>query len=130
MSAVIPPTGNKIRQLDKAHQPDEQVTANQVQDPSTLARILMRIMADVAKLKRAFAPAYLDFEDHVFDGTGTTPNRFTHRLNGRVRWWVVDWTDLTGLGPRLIKHKSSDLNTLALVSLNAGTGTVRISISG
>lgn len=131
MSAVIPPNGtSKIRQLDATKQPDEQVTTDQVKDPTILARLAMRILRDVADLNRRFSPPYLDFEDVVVDATGSKVFRFTHSFNARVRWWVVDWKSTIGGAPVLDKASSSDLNTLALVSSVAGTVTVRVMASG
>ncbi|MGL4444257.1 MAG: hypothetical protein ACRCU1_11565 [Alsobacter sp.] len=128
MSAVIPRNAN-TRQLDRQAEPAEQVRPEDVQDPTRLARVVMRLLRDVAVLKRRFWPEFLEHEDVVFDGTGTTVYRLPHGFSQRVRWWVTDWSGATA-GPRLVRHASADLSTLALVSYTAGTGTIRITGAG
>ena len=128
MSAVIK-TDGKLRQLDKAAEPPDQVTEEQVQDPKRLSRLLMSMLRDVVTLKRRWWPTFIDFEDVAVDGTGTTKYRFAHRLGKRVRWWPVDWKGATA-GPRLVRHADSDDRTLVLVSYTAGTVTLRTEEAG
>lgn len=128
MSAVVP-LGAKVRQLDRTPEPDEQVTPEQMTDTSRLARLLMRILRDVARLKRRWWPEYIDHRDRVVDGTGTTVYRFPHGFGGRVNWWPIDWTD-GAAGPSLVRDASSDENTLVLVSHVAGTVTIRVEAAG
>ena len=106
--------------------PDEVVTEADVQEPPKLARLVLRLLKDVAQLKRAWTPDRVDFEDRVVDGTGVTLYRFEHGLGGRVRWWVVDST-----GPHdLVRDASSDNNTLVLYSYGATTVTIRVERAG
>lgn len=128
MSTVYPKNG-KARQLDQLAQPDEQVTEEQVQDPRRLSRLLMSLVRDVARAKRRWWPRFVEHEDRTVDATGTTLHRFAHRLDSRVRWWPVDWTGATA-GPRLVRHSSSDKDTLVLVSYTSGTLTLRIEEAG
>lgn len=128
MSAVIKTDGS-IRQLDKAIQPPEQVTEEQVKDSHRLSRLLMSILRDVVSLKRRWSPPFIDFEDVVVDGTGTTKYRFPHRFGGRVRWHSVGWKSATA-GARLVEHSDTDGNTLVLVSYTAGTLTLRVQEAG
>lgn len=129
MSAIVPPNGTKPRQLDRQAEPEEQVRPEDVKDADKLARLLMRLLRDVARMRRRFLPEYLEHEDRVFDATGTTVYRLPHNLNARVRWWVTDWSGATA-GPRLVRHSSTDANTLCLTSYTAGTGTIRIQGAG
>ncbi len=130
MSAVVPSNG-KLRQLDSPAVPDEQITPDQVTDTDRIARLFMRILKDVAGLKRRYWPDRLDFEDVAVDATGTTLYRFPHGLGGRVRWWPVDWQgSLLTYNPALARDPSTDDNTLVLVSYAAGIVTVRIEAAG
>ena len=53
MSAIVPAAGN-IRQLDRPAEPEEQITPEQAQDPDRLARLLMRILRDLAVLRQVY----------------------------------------------------------------------------
>lgn len=128
MSLVTPRAG-KQRRLDRPATPDEQVTEDQVQDPARLTRIFLGLLRDVSALKRRWAPPFIEFEDFEFDDTGTTVYRFPHKLGGRVRWWVVDWTGAAD-GARLVRHSSSTSDTLCLVSYEVGTATIRVEVAG
>ncbi len=131
MSAVVPQNG-PIRQLDAPAEPDEQVTPEQVQDTDRLARLLMRMLRDLAVLRRRFWPQHIDFEDLTFDSTGTTKTRLQHGFGGRVRWWLVDWQKGTEapLAPALSRHADTDNNTLVLISGVEGKGTIRVEEAG
>lgn len=130
MSAIIPSTTNaKPRQLDRQAEPEEQVRPEDVKDADKLARTLMRVLRDVARLKRRFWPAYVEHEDVVFDATGTKVFRLPHHFGQRVRWWVTDWSG-SSAGPRLVRHADTTSETLVLVSYTVGTGTIRIQGSG
>ena len=128
MSAIIPRSG-PVRQLDRKAEPDEQVTTEQAKDPERVSRLLMRILRDLAQLKRRWAPRRIDFEDRTVDATGTTLHQFTHNFAGRVRWWAVDWQASSG-APSLRRHVSSNENTLVLVSSVSGTATIRVEEAG
>ncbi len=88
----------------------------------------MTLLRGVAELRRRWVPHRLDFEDRVFDATGTTKYRLEHRFRGRVRWWVVDW--LGTVAPVLSRHADSTSDVLVLVSYAAGTATIRIEEAG
>ena len=124
VSAVVSSSGG-VRQLDLRPEPEEQITEEQAKDPARLARVLMKIIRDLSGMRRRWWPRYVDHEDLVVDGTGTTKYRLPHEFGGRVRWWPVDWSD-SAAGPRLKRHADTDSNTLVLVSYTAGTVTVRV----
>lgn len=128
MSAIFPKNG-KMRQLDRRPEPDEPVTDKDVQDPKYLARLLFRMLQELARLKRRWWPKHFDYEEQEVDATGTTKHRFVHGLNQRVRWWPVEWKDATG-GPQLVQHVDTDDHTLVLVSYTAGTLTLRVEEAG
>jgi hypothetical protein len=138
MSAVIDRNGT-VRQLDRRAEPDEQVTPDQVANIGRMARLLMRMLKDLALLKRRFFPKRIDHQDRDVDDSGTVKHRFAHNMGGRVRWWVTDVTSLTpvtiGLStvyipPALVQHSDTDDNTLVLVSYVASTLTLRIEEAG
>jgi hypothetical protein len=128
VSAIYNASG-VMRQLDRPSDPEEQVNDDQISDETQMSRLMMGILRDIVKMKRRFWPSYLEFEDRTVDASGTTVLRLTHNFGKRVRWWVVDWSGASS-GHHLVKHASSDLNTLALVSFTAGTVTVRVEESG
>lgn len=127
MSAIVPAQG-PLRQLDGKSEPDEQVTEDVVSDPHRLSRLLMRMMKDVAVLKRRWWPRRLDFEGIAVDATGTVPFRLPHGFGGAVRYWVVSWTGAAAAN--LLLGAASDGNTLVLFSTVAGTATVRVEEAG
>lgn len=129
VSSVVNSKTGKTRSLDRKTQADERVPEADVQEPPKLARLLTRILGDLAALKRPFVPRRTDFEDVDVDDTGTTKYRFPHGFGDRVRWWVVDWSSVAGW-PALIKDDSSDKDTLVLVSLTIGTATIRVEAVG
>lgn len=128
MSANFPAVGEP-RQLDRRAEPDEQITEQQAKDSGRVARLLMTLLRDVVTLKRRWWPRRYDFEDRLVDDTGTTKYRFHHGFNGRVRWWVVDWSNAS-TNSQLIRHADSDNNTLVLVSNEIGKVTIRIEEAG
>lgn len=128
MSSAIVPRHGVPRRLDRPQEPDEQVTEEQVEDSKRLSRLLMRLLREVAILRREWRPSRVDFQDAIVDATGTTKYRFPHGLGSRVRWWVTDWTGAAG--PQLSRDASSTDSTLVLVSYVAGTMTLRVEASG
>jgi hypothetical protein len=118
-----------LRQLDRKAEPAQQVTEDEVQDPSRLVRLLMSILREVATLKRRWAPRRMDFEDRYVDDTGAATFRFEHRFGGRVRWWAVDWMSDDG-GVDLVRDGATDPNTLVLRSYCTGTITLRVEEAG
>lgn len=125
MSAIIPKNA-PIRQLDKAAEPDRQVTEDEVKDVPRLQKLLMELLRDVATLKRRWWPNRIDYEDRAVGAAST--HRFTHNFKGRVRWWVVDWVpDVAGDEYRLERDvDATDANTLVLRSDVVGTITLRV----
>ncbi len=128
VSALVLPNG-KVHQLDSHAEPDEQVQQKDVAEAPQLVRLLMRILRDVALMKRRWWPATIDHRDRVVDATGTALHRFPHGFGGRVNWWPVDWTNAVTC-PQLVRHASSDADTLVLVSYEAGTVTLRVEAAG
>lgn len=101
-----------------------------MQEPAKLARLLCRILKDVAALRRRWAPRSVDFEDVVVGSTPTT-HSFEHNFGGRVRWWVVGWTSLTSTAPILLESGTAITSkTLVLLSYAAGTMTLRVEEAG
>lgn len=127
MSTVVPKSAG-VRGLDKAREPDAQITEEQAKDPKNVALVFMDLLRDVASLKRRFWPKWVDFEDLSFDASGLQKFRLTHNLNARVRWWPVDVT--YGSSPSLKQHEDTDLNTLVLVSYLSCTATIRVEAAG
>lgn len=129
MSANIDSDG-RVRQLDRRAEPDEQVQEDEVKDPPRLVRLIMRMLRDIALLKRRWRPRRIDFEDVRVTGGGGDTFRFAHGFGGRVRWWVVDWQSTSAEPPGFDRDVSSDDNTLALVSYAAGIVTIRVEEAG
>jgi hypothetical protein len=128
MSAVVDRAG-RIRSLDRKAEPGENLTEEDVKDTSKLVKLLLRVLADLAGIRRRWWPRHIDFEDVPVDDTGTTKYRFPHNFGGRVRWWVVD-QEFAGSGPFLDRHADTDGNTLVLVSFGIGTMTLRVEEAG
>lgn len=128
MSARINSAG-KVYQLDRPAEPDERVTEEDLRDAPKLARLLTRLLKDVAVMRRRFQPETLDFEDRaVISGDAL---RLTHGLNARVRWSIVDWTPTTpGDAALFEKDASTDLKTLVLLVGNSGTVSIRVELAG
>lgn len=117
----------KVTQLDRSAEPDV-VTPEEVNDATRLARLIKRVLRDLAGLLRRWAPDRIDFEKQAVDATGTTLYSFQHDFEGTVRWWVVDWTGAAA--PALSKHETTTDRTLVLVSYVAGTLTLRVEEAG
>lgn len=113
-----------VRSLTRAVEPPEEVTDTNVRDPRWMVRFAMRVLRDLAALRRRFAPRRIDFEDRVI-GTGTYEH-FPHGFGGRVRWWVVDVQGSFAELVRLDPDTESDENTLVLYSGQATLVTVRV----
>lgn len=119
----------KVTQLDLKPEPDEQITEDNVKDGTLLARFLLQLFRDVAALKRRWVPRRLDFEDISFGATSFLKDYpMQHNFNGRVRWWLVDWS--AGVPPVLVRGANTNANTLVLLSNAVGTGTIRVEESG
>ncbi len=126
MAAKITSDG-RIYLLDRPAEPDEMVTEEDAGDRGKLARLLMRILRDLAAIKRRFFPRRVDFEDVSVDATGSTKYRLTHGFDARVRWWPVD---IYGDNALLRRHADTDANTLVLVSDAATVVTIRVEVAG
>lgn len=125
--AKIDSTG-KATNLDGKAAPDEVVTEADVQEPPKLARLLVRILKDIAGLKRTPAPTFIDFED-IAVVAFNPPVQLQHNFNGRVRWWVVDWVSTGSVGPVFTSdptQKVSTASTLILYPYSTGTVTIRV----
>lgn len=127
VSARIDKASNVI-QLDRQATPDEVVTSEDVKDSEKLARLLARLLRDVADLKRRWWPKRIDFEDRAV--VSGMPLRLGHGMRARVRWWIVDWTPTTpGDVPIFEKASTTDLKTLVLDVGNSGTVSVRVEVA-
>jgi hypothetical protein len=127
MSSVVGNDG-RARQLDRPTEPGEQFTAELAADPRRLSEVIMRLLRDVATLKRRWWPEQVDFRDRVVDATGTTLYRLSHGLGGRVNYWIVRWSGAAA--PNLVWNAASDDATLVLTSTSAGTATIRVELAG
>jgi len=123
-------TDGTVRQLDRATEADARVTAADVQDPETLARMLQELRKDVARLRGQWTPRSVTFVDVVTTGSGGTPQtlRFPHGFGGRVWYSVVS---SSGAAMRLDYSSASSTNdVLILSSYSAGTFSLRIEEMG
>lgn len=130
MSAARVDSDGTVTQLDRGATPGENLSEQDVADVPKLTRLLIRLVADVAALKRRFWPARLDFEDLEVDGTGTVKYRFEHGFGGRARWWVVSTRATSGVSAMLEEHADTDQDTLVLVSYSACTIDLRVEQAG
>lgn len=128
MSAIVSALTGKIRQLDGRAAPEDVLTAKDVSDPEKLARLLGKVISDVAALRRRFAPRRLDFQDLTLDATGTAKFRLEHRFGGAVRYWVVGWNGAAA--PNIRQHADTTNDVLVITSTSAGTATVRVEEAG
>lgn len=127
MSAVVDVDG-RVRQLDKSAEPAEQFTPDLATDKRRLSEVVMRLLRDIATLKRRWWPEYMDFRDRAVDATGTTFYRLRHGFGGRVNFWVVRWVGVAA--PNLVYDATSDNDTLVLTSTSEGTATIRVEAAG
>lgn len=128
MSARID-RANNVHQLDRQGEPDEVVTESDAKDAPKLARLLMRLLKDVALLRRRFYAERLDYEDRAVTAGQTL--RLVHNFNARVRWWVVDWQPTSPTDSPVFERSSdTDLRVLALDVGNAGTVSIRVEVAG
>lgn len=126
-AASIDTTG-KVTQLGAKAAPDEVVTELDVQDPAKLARILVRLLASVAALRRAWLPRRIDYVDVAI--TAFTSTQLQHSFGGRVRWWVVDWNG-PATSPDMIKNATlTTADTLVLDVFATGVVTIRVEEAG
>lgn len=127
MSANIDAAG-EVKQLDGRVEADEVVTEADVQVPLKLSKLLIRVLREIATLRRRWSPRRIDFEGVDLDATGTKRFRLPHKFNGRVRYWPVEWA---GAAPyNIARDPATDVNTLVLVSTSAGIATIRVEEAG
>lgn len=132
MSAVVEPDGT-VRQLDRRPEPDENVTEQSVTSPGLLAKFLLRLFREVSRLKRRWAPKYLDFRGIVSGGTAMTPALVSldHNFGAPVVWWIVR---VQGLGTGSLKFAeeldTSTDNRLELSVNFEATLTIRVQEAG
>jgi hypothetical protein len=128
MAATVPASG-VVRQLDRPASPDEVMSEVDAQNAVKLARVLLRILKDVATLKRRWWPDRIDFEDFPVSTAGATVT-LNHGLGGRVRWWLVDWESSGTTAPILKRTSATTNDSLVLASYVAGTATIRVEAAG
>lgn len=130
MSAALIDSAGKVRVLDGKAGPDETVTEEHAKDPARVARILIRILATIAALKRAFSPKRIDYEDVAVLGSGALV-QLQHGFGSRTRWWVIGWQSGGTAAPIFIESTAlTTASTLVLQSYVAGTVTLRVESSG
>lgn len=129
MSSARIDSASKVYPLDSPAAPDEVVTEKDVQEPPKLSRMLLRLLKDVASLKRLWTPSRIDFEDQAVSTAGAVVT-LNHGFGGRVRWWIVDW-QATGTAAPVLKRTTATTNdALVLASYVAGTATIRVEAAG
>ncbi len=115
-----------ITQLGGRAAPEEVLTEEDAKRPDKVARLLARLLADVAALRRRFSPRRIDYEDVPVLGTGAAV-QFQHGFSGRVRWWVVGWQCASSVAPILKEDTDATTSdTLVLNSYVEGTATIRV----
>lgn len=125
MSASI--VNGLIQRLDGRGTQNADISETDVTTPKTLVRILRTLLADVAALKRRFAPRRITYRDVLVDGTGTKKLRFPHDFNGRAEYTVTSWKATAPPGTADLQFDStSDARTLVLVSYKAGVASIRV----
>lgn len=124
-------TSGRITQLDGKAAPDEVVTEDDVKEASKLARILFRILKELAEIRRRWWPRKLDFTDMTLDAAGTL-FYLPHDFNGRVRFWVVDFRVVGAAGAPIIQRDATETtpNVLALRSYKEAEVTIRVEEAG
>lgn len=123
-------SAGKTYPLDVKPAPAEVVTEDDAKEPKKVARILGRLLADVAALRRRFAPARIDFEGVICGTIGQSTQILQHNFNGAARWWVVGWTGATA-APALVELAAgTTANTLQFQSYAAGVACIRVEVAG
>jgi hypothetical protein len=131
MSSALVEENGRTRQLDKPAQAEQVTTAEDVQDPETLARLVQQLRTEVATLKRAFSPKRIDFDRVSVTGGAVIPQAvsFQHGLNGRVRWWVIGWESSVADKLDIIERASNPASTATTLVLNVyATGRLSLRI--
>lgn len=131
MSALVFTDGT-VRQLDRASEADARVTAADVQDPETLARMVQDLRKDVARLRGMWTPRSTTYVDVVTTGSLGSPQtlRFPHGFGGRV-WFTLVSLTTGGTDFRLDYASASSTNdVLVLTSYSTGTFSIRVEQTG
>lgn len=116
----------RVEALDSPSDAAERVSADDIANTMTLARLLTRLLRDVADLRRRWWPRRTDFVD-VAVGSGGAQVRLDHGMGGRVRWWVTDATVAHALTR---DAAATTADTLVLQSNAAGVVTIRVEEAG
>ncbi len=127
MSAARIDAAGAVTTLDGRAEPDETVTENDVKDTAKLAKVLARVLATIALLKRSWTPSRVDFEDCVVTNPFTILT-LEHGFGGRVRWWVVDQT--SAMSANQTANTTADTLELYIYGDTDGTCTVRVEEAG
>ncbi len=128
MSANVDYTTGAVARLDRVAGNPAPITERDAEDSSFLARTLVGLLRDTARLTGLWRPRRVDFTRVVLDDTGTTLFRLEHRLGGAVRYWVVGWD---GAAPANIRADAATTDdVLVLTSTSAGTATIRVEEAG
>ena len=105
MSAPLPGSAarvdasGKMIPLGPRAQADQTITEADVTDTAKLTRLLVKLLADVALLRRRWAPRRIDFEDISGRSNSGGVVMLAHGFGGRVRWWVVGWSSGSTTAP-------------------------------
>ncbi len=130
MSAARIEADGRVKILDGKAEPDAVVTESDAKDPAKLARLLARLLKDIATVRRRFTAKRIDFEDVAVSTAGATVS-LQHNLNGRVRWWLAGWQSSGTTAPILKESATATTaQTLVLMSYVAGTATIRVEGAG
>lgn len=127
MSTAVVPRVGKARQLDGRAEPDEVVTPEDAADTTKLARLLIRILRELAAMRRRWWPRSIDFRD-IDTNVGAGVIRLPHGFGGRVNWWVVKADG--AIDVLLGEDASTDGNTLVLTSSGTSVVTIRVEEAG
>lgn len=124
MSASRIDSAGKVTRLDGKADPEEVVTEADVKDPAKLAKMLARVLATVAGLRRSFVAKRVDFEELTVLSAGNTVS-VQHNFNGNVRWWVIDGTTF------VFAKRNTTLTTATTLALDVsgsvnGTFSLRV----
>ena len=120
-----------VVKLDRPAQPDVQLTEEDAQNPKKISVVVTKLLRDVAGLLRRFAPQERTFEDIAVAGSTGSPVsvRLPHGLNGRVRWWIADWSSTSTVAP-VFRTNTTNTTKNVLVLSCCTTGTVSIMVRG
>ncbi len=115
--------GAKVTPLDGKATSTEVATEANVQEPAKLARFLGTLLADVAALKRRFAPSRIDYENLPALAASNVVS-VEHKFGGAVRYWQVGgnvWVILA-------ENAATTPNTLVLDVTGAVDGTFALRV--